>query len=109
MLEAWVTQFACTSESMRAHCSFDQLLLHGKSSLTWHLNDAQLQWQIPEKIFNHIADINDRCAGYYKIRCVKVTPHKALEDVVRNLSSITRLHADASRRQCNPSLPKRSA
>ncbi len=68
MLEAWVTQFACTSESMHAHCSFDQLLLHGKSSLTWHLNDAQ--WQIHEKIFNHVADINDRRAGVYKISCV---------------------------------------
>lgn len=68
MLEAWVTQLACTSDIMRTHCRFDQLLLHGKSSLTWHLNDAQ--WQIQEKIFNHIADINDRCAGYYKISCV---------------------------------------
>lgn len=46
----------------RNHACTLQLLLHGKSSLTWHLDDAQ--WQLHEKFFNHIADINDRCAGY---------------------------------------------
>ena len=67
MLEAWVTQLACTSDIMRAHCSFDQLLLHGKSSLTGHLNDAQ--WQIHEK--PSIILLTSMIAGYNKISCVK--------------------------------------